>query len=446
MHGSRSGYWSSGGNRLLWLALALPAGWFLGPGFLADLHPPADRITDFFQEWASARSYLDGLPIYGRQQEAAQRYLGVSPVNDRDFVEVNGHPPSAVLLALPFGLLPYPQAFLAWTLLSLAAFAGSAWLVVRLLAIPLSPWALLPTLTLLLACHPFRQQMSQGQPNLFLLLLLTGAWAADRSERPRLAGALVGIAAAIKLFPAFILLYFVLRREWRALTAALLTLAGLTLLTAAILGSESFTTFATDVVPRVRAWRSNWNNASLPGLWSKLFDPGTKGSHVQPVRLDPALAQLGTALSCMVLLAAWAAGVREATTLAGRDRAFAASVLAMLLVAPVTWEHYFVLLLVPLAVLWLRLPARGPTRWLFHLCLVALWLAPFVYYFLLMHARVQDRHTQVATPGQTLTALSVQLYALLALFLLTLRLGDAGTRPPERRELLVDGAGSAAAE
>jgi hypothetical protein len=50
---------------------------------------------------------------------------------------------------------------------------------------------------LVLLYSPFRQQFSQGQLNAVLLLLITGAWAAERSARPGLAGVLLAVATAV---------------------------------------------------------------------------------------------------------------------------------------------------------------------------------------------------------------------------------------------------------
>src|SRR5581483_7187098 len=112
--------------------------------------------------------------------------------------------------ALPFAGLNFADSFALWNILSLVSLAASAWLILYQLGMPFSLWDLLPAATLLLLCHPFWHQMVHGQMNFMLLLLLTGTWAADRTGRPIWAGVLLAVAAAIKIYPAFLLLYFVL--------------------------------------------------------------------------------------------------------------------------------------------------------------------------------------------------------------------------------------------
>jgi hypothetical protein len=63
-----------------------------------------------------------------------------------------------------------------------------------------------------------------GQPVLILLALLLGAFACLRAERPWSAGALIGLAAAIKAFPVLALGYLVYRRQAKAAVATILSL------------------------------------------------------------------------------------------------------------------------------------------------------------------------------------------------------------------------------
>ena len=116
---------------------------------------------------------------------------------------------------------------------------------------------------------------------------------------------------------------------------------------------------------------------------------------------------------------------------AGRsDLTFALAVTAMLLVSPICWEHYLLMLLVPLAVVWVQLPATRLARTLFSLILVAFWVGyPLVWTAFGLNGRV-------ATPVDSLGAISYQFYALLAFFgliLMELRRGEVQVlhhRPP----------------
>jgi hypothetical protein len=414
------------GRRWLWIVLAGLVCLTHGPQFLRYLRPARDRWTDFFQEWASARNYRCGLPIYSDHRLAIERHLGYVADGEwpnlrqyASWITVNAHPPTAVLLALPLAALNYPDAVLVWNLLSLAALFVSLRLVARALSLPVSAWSVAPLLALLLLCSPVLVTLFYGQLTLVLLLLLTGTWIAHRSKRPITAGILLGLAAAIKLFPAFLLVFFVLRRQWKTVAAAMVSLLVVTALTAAVLGVDTYWTYARDVVPRVALFRSGWNNVSLPGLWTKLFDPGI--TRIEPVWESMLMAQTGTWLSCclVVIVLGWIT-LRDDQD---DDRAFALTVTAMLLVSPITWDHYATLLLLPLALAWTRLTAATVARITFLTLGLVLWMKPED----LHHAFIiGGTKSVIATPWQTLCILSLHCYALLGLFALLARLPQRG--------------------
>ena len=87
----------------------------------------------------------------------------------------------------------------------------------------------------------------------------------------------------------------------------------------------------------------------------------------------------------------------------------------MLLVSPITWDHYLLLLLVPIAVTWVRLPRSDTARIIFTAILIAFWSWPLQIDNLIIPGGVA---TGLARPVHTLTILSYQCYALLALFAL----------------------------
>lgn len=432
-------------HALLWLLLAGLACWWRGPefrrAFEVEFYPPGSPlfVPDFFQEWAAARNRFQGLPIYTSQRITLEKYLGLaSNPNDRFFIEINAHPPTAVLLGMPFAGLRFTDAFALWNVLSLLFLAASVGLIVRQLALPFSIWDLLAAITILLLCYPFWHQMVHGQLNLLLLLLLTGAWTADRNARPHWAGTLAAVATAIKLFPGFIFVYFLLRREWRAVRTGLIVLAGTTVLTAHILGPDAYRSYFLEVLPRTCHWRSEWSNLSLSGIWFKLFGAAVQGApmEIQPLVHAPALALVGVCITLLVVTAILALRARQLRPEQDWDLLYALTMIGMLLVSPITWDHYLLLLVLPVAVLWQRLPRGGIGREAVVLLLAVLsikvWLVVEHGLILLDAAHLANNsHRWLVTPLETVTALSVPCYALVGLFVLTLRAGGRVQNEPE---------------
>src|SRR5205823_6463896 len=97
---------------------------------------------------------------------------------------------------------------------------------------------------------------------------------------------------------------------------------------------------------------------------------------VVPLWHSPALFRAAALLSCLALGAVLVPVVGRARTRWQCDTAFGLTVTAMLLVSPITWDHAFLLLLLPLAVIWLGLPPSGLGLGIFLSCVAVLWLDP----------------------------------------------------------------------
>jgi hypothetical protein len=387
----------------------------------ATLGTPRYQILDFAQEWASARNLVGGLPIYRDQEEALFDYLGMRPdpndPSDRFIVRRNAHPPVSVFLAVPFARMDYPDAFLAWNLASLVIFALSLWVLVRQLGVGVTRTRLLAAWALLLSFSPLWHQVAQGQLNLVLLALIIGGWAFERSGWPISAGVFLGVATAIKLFPGFLLVYYAVRGRWRVVLGGGTTAIVVTGLTIGVTGLDPYRAYFQDVLPYVATYRDWWVNASLPGLWSKLFEANS--GHVVPLVRNAALHQGALAASTVLVCAVLVWATRAAGSPLEHDLTFGLAVVAMLLVSPLTWDHALVLLLVPLALLASQLRRLGNWRWLFLACLPAVWLAP-KFVFERTIGGPGEYRGQVATSRQVLGVISYQCYGLIGLFVVGL--------------------------
>src|SRR5262249_33500508 len=140
------------------------------------------------------------------------------------------------------------------------------------------------------------------------------------------------------------------------------------------------------------------------------------------------LGMFGTLLAVSVILALLMARTRSSRSHAGRgnemadsDLAFALAVIGMLLVSPITWDHYLLVLLLPLGIVWPRLRGRWPARIVLVglLALLSFDLGKVMTFGLgvLESLGLANAGHWVATPLATLTALSIPCYALVGIFL-----------------------------
>ncbi|MGL5097861.1 MAG: glycosyltransferase family 87 protein, partial [Planctomycetia bacterium] len=343
---------------LVWQAVALFVVAVQGPGFVQkfDYDVRTDGPNDFFQEWASTQNFYLGRPIYTMQTRALEDFTSFRAPTDQVYLlKYNAHPPASVLATLPFaGREPsdaaFRRAFRWWNVASLACLGVAGWLLFRGLRLSIPIALVLPAVALLLLSGPFRQQFNQGQWNAVLLLLLTTAWQSDRTGRPLLAGAALGTAVALKLFPGGVLLYFAARRNWSAAGMAAATAAAVNGAAVVLFGWEAYRDYLTVVLPSLDGFRCSWINYSAFGFWDRLF-VGDLNEKVTPLVYAPWAARLGVAAT--VAAVGWAAwrGAARADGTADRDRAFAAAVVFCLVASPVSWDHGMLLLALPAAVL-----------------------------------------------------------------------------------------------
>jgi hypothetical protein len=181
----------------------------------ADFRPDAVSLHN-----AAVRYLWDPAALYTESAEALAR-TGTLPVPGHAFL----YPATAAWLGIPFAGLPEPAAVIAWTLVDAAALVGGLLILYRLA----KPSGVARPVFWLTAAYfpPLFAEVDAGQVGGVLLLLCVAAcWALTR--RPALAGALVGMAAAIKYYPAIWLLGVWRLRPWlaAAVTGTLAIAAG----------------------------------------------------------------------------------------------------------------------------------------------------------------------------------------------------------------------------
>ncbi|MBL8132861.1 MAG: DUF2029 domain-containing protein [Anaerolineae bacterium] len=178
---------------LKWAIIAF--GWvaFLLAARAAGLSAQWGRV-DFEVYFQAARQFAAGISPY--QGTTGLFYL---------------YPPLLAQILAPFAALDPIAAWQAWFAVNAAALIVTLALFSRWG--PASNQALLWLSPLLF--EPILDSLYIGQITILLLLLLTAAYVARSHDQRLLTGALLASAAWLKVWPAFMLLYFLWRRDWR---------------------------------------------------------------------------------------------------------------------------------------------------------------------------------------------------------------------------------------
>ena len=376
---------------------------------------------------------------------------GSFDLKDPDVRWPYAYPPFAAILILPLATLPFEPVALAWTVANVIMLAAGGYLCLKAQG-PVEPLDLALLGAILYAFYPAIVTVRLGQIEILQFLLLAGAFLALKRGRDGLAGGLLGVATALKLFPGVLIAFLFWKRLWRPAVIALVTALAL------LVGS--FAAVGLDQVPRYLAFTSVYGrgpfgafplNQSLHGFFARnltanLFVAPLKGWDL-PWLADGLTLGLSAGLIAIWAWLTWGPApvgksinhkdhqehketdhgsriTHHASRIASHvsrsaarfDLEFGGNIALLLLVLPHSQVYAFVWLLVPLLVLAYQLRRSRP-NWS--------WLAAAVAYALV------GRQYQLFRPGLTrLVSSHVMFGALLLLFVVAALLWQAKRPTP----------------
>jgi alpha-1,2-mannosyltransferase len=240
------------------------------------------------------------------------------------------YPPFTAVLAAPLAAL-FPDYRIAnW----LWAAVGATLLLVTTLAIArrdsiAAGWSLVLLVMAAFAFAPINDEFFIGNVHLLLVGLVGGAWLALRGSRPRgelVAGALIGIATLIKVFPGVLIVWLLLTGRSRGAITAVVTMAVLALATLPVTGLQPWLDYPVVLLnlgPPV-----NLENVLAPSAWLSELVPST-------------LARI--LVTVVGLAIVWWATVNRSQVVS-----YAVAVTVSVLISPALYHHYLAVLVVPL--------------------------------------------------------------------------------------------------
>ena len=251
------------------------------------------------------------------------------------------YPPLAAIVFGPLALVSLPVAEAAITATTWVLLMVSIWIVLTRLEVAQgwrgggeAPWLRRCWLAAGIVAvsviwfEPIRANISFGQINVVLMTLVIADCVPRRTPWPR--GLLLGVAIALKLTPAVFLLFFLLRRDYRAVLTALVTFVTATLLGFLLAWQDSRQYWTTTVRDTDRIGSASLNtNQNAAGALARL-GLGESAHFV-----------LWTA-ACLAVLALTVWAVRR--VLAAGEPVLGLMCVALfgLVVSPVSWSHHWV--------------------------------------------------------------------------------------------------------
>jgi len=325
---------------------------------IESLKPENITRKDFLAEYLAAKAVLEGVNPYQPLPALNERFqTGATRV----FPHPTPHTPSLAIFSLPFAFLSYARAASIWLLVEILCLSASIFILLRGFNVAVNPFLALLVIWATLGWAHVWEGLVLGQLNTVLLFLIAGAWSNLRNGRQGAGGALLGAAIALKLifWPLALLLVFL--RRWLSAIMALAVFAVTNLIAATAMGWRVVASYYIDVGPSTAAlYRAYAQNLSLWSIGWRVFS-GTGSPALTGVKAPPIFFSLRLAVITSLLLTGAAITLGLAASIeAGRhgkadgvvnfDFAYGMMICVCLLVSPLTWPHYLVLLALPLAV------------------------------------------------------------------------------------------------
>lgn len=264
--------------------------------------------------------FASGSPLYGAMPPTE---LG----NTLPFT----YPPLAAVLFSPLSFMSLAWAGIVVTSLSLILLFVTVVLTLRSLGVAprsLMLWAAGAVFAAAMILEPVFSTLDYGQINIILMAFVAADCLPRKTPWPR--GVLIGLVAAVKLTPAVFVLYFLLRRDFRAAIVSAVSFAAFTAAGFLATFSDSVTYWTETLIDSDRIGRPAYPaNQSITGVLARLGMDDTMRT------------VLWIVLSCCMLALA-AMAMRKALQANHYALALGVNALFGLLVSPVSWSHHWV--------------------------------------------------------------------------------------------------------
>lgn len=305
---------------------------------------------DLAQDLAAARVFASNQNPY--EVGIARAHAELMKVPEDEGYRHFPHPPLLFLLFLPIAELTLRQVAAVWFGLSL----GLLFLLATLLAESYSGPAqgqrrttsatLLIMFVALLVWPPVLYNVAKGQWSILVALLVAMFWHFHTRGQHRSAGASIGLAAAVKLFPALLGFYLLVRAP-RAIVWMVVVVVGTLGLPLLWMGPDTIRAFVQQSQANVTYWETfPAVTYSIHGLLARLM---VGGEWARPLFHAPLLARvLGVLSAVSLIVVATTALRRQSGTAKGEGARFAAWVALLVVLNPLAMAHTGVILALPI--------------------------------------------------------------------------------------------------
>jgi hypothetical protein len=194
--------------------------------------------------------------------------------------------------------------------------------------------------------EPLRYALALTQAHVIFLLFTLLAILLAQRNRPIAAGTLLAIAASIKMTPAFLILYWLARRQFKPALSFVISFAAICIFTILATGPSVTLAYLHELSEISNVLLVSYNNQSLAATWMTHTVPTNEllAFRIYPL---PAVIKITSLLAIVTasLAGGWLDRKNALRYLPPYGAIFA--MVAATVLTPIAWTHYFILLVIP---------------------------------------------------------------------------------------------------
>lgn len=260
-----------------------------------------------------------------------------NPYLNKEIFTGVGYPPNSLLFYLPLTFLNYFTAQNIFTIISIFSLIYCIYISFKILNTK-NRLLLIAIILLFVLSFPTKFTLGMGQNNFVALAMLLTSFYFYKSKKLYLAGILLGLVISLKTIFIYLLLFYIIKKQWKVVITTFVVLFITTLIIYLIRGNlDLYKFYITSVLPPLFRFenREIYYNQGLSGFVSRLFS-------------DISTRKIITGFLSVIFVTYNAFIIY---TKKNNDLIFSLTTITLLLIDSLAWQHHFVWFLFPFIVL-----------------------------------------------------------------------------------------------
>lgn len=283
---------------------------------------------------------LGGYPDFSQYFYGLKTIIhGLNPyIADQNSLTPTVYPPFVLLLLSPFGFLPIFWAGKVWTFFSIIFLFSAVYFIFKIYNKKIFSNSGFIVLGLVCLSFPVKFTLGMGQINNLILFLFVLSIYFLEKKKKYLSSFFLAMSLAIKLFPIFFPLYFLLKRKWKLLFFTFITIS-LFYLVSFLINPKINIYFYQNILPTfLSGWKTDYYNQSLTGFIGRSISEDYLRSLIRYV------------LSAIFILISFFVIFKSLVNTKLANMHLGLLVSLNLIVNSFSWQHHFVFMIFPFIV------------------------------------------------------------------------------------------------